>query len=447
MDGAEQAESLAKKTSAALRQRARASLAGGVSSEFRRFGYPDAMVYASAQGARITDVDGVTYLDFALSQGPMVLGHSHPGVLGAVAAASESGQLYAGQFLEEIELAEAIQRLVPCAERIRFGLDGSTMVQAALRLARALTGRPKYLRFEGHYHGWLDNVAVGIAARSRDALGPREHPNHIAWSAGLPDHVLADAVIRPWNDLDLVERAFAEHPGEIGAIITEPVMCNSGCIVPRPGYLEGLRRIASEQGATLIFDEVITGFRLGLGGAQERFGVVPDLAIFAKAIANGYPLSVLAGTEAAMRPIAEGMVVHAGTLNAGVPSVAAARATIATMEKERVHSQLEEMGQRLMGLLQAVGATSGLPFRVQGPGPMFHTGFTEREAVTDYRDLFDYDAGLGTAFVRGLHRRGVRVLSRGLWYLSSAHTEDDLHVAVAAARDTLAELSSSRGAA
>ncbi len=445
MSAIDQPGSLVAETSQVLRQRAKASLAGGVSSEFRRFGYPEAMVYDHASGARIIDADGTTYLDFALSQGPMVLGHSHPGVLAAVTAASAKGQLYAGQFLEEIELAETIQRLVPCAERIRFGLDGSTSVQAALRLARAVTGRQKHLRFEGHYHGWLDNVAVGINAPERDALGRREEPERFAWSAGIPEHILNDAVIRPWNDLALVEQAFLAHPGEIGAIITEPVMCNSGCILPRPGYLEGLRRIADDQGALLIFDEVITGFRLGLGGAQAHFGVTPDLAIFAKAIANGYPLSVLAGTERAMQPISDGKVVHAGTLNAGVPSVAAAMATIGIMERERAHGRLWEMGQALMDGLQEAGRESGLPFRVQGPGPMFHTGFTHRTGVAEYRDLFDYDAALGVSFVRGLHRRGVRVLTRGLWYLSSAHTDADLQVAIAAARETLAGIAAGQG--
>ncbi|HYI24061.1 MAG TPA: aminotransferase class III-fold pyridoxal phosphate-dependent enzyme, partial [Thermomicrobiales bacterium] len=253
-----------------------------------------------------------------------------------------------------------------------------------------------------------------------------------------------DVVIRPWNDLDLVEQAFAAHPGEIGAIITEPVMCNSGCILPRPGYLEGLRRIARDHGAMLIFDEVITGFRLGLGGAQAHFGVVPDLAVFAKAIANGYPLSVLAGSERVMQPITDGRVVHAGTLNAGVPSVAAARATIGIMENERVHDRMWEMGQVLMTGLRQAGSDSGLPFRVQGPGPMFHTGFTRIDEAIEYRDLFDYDTALGVAFVRGLHERGVRVLSRGLWYLSSAHTGADLQVGIEAARETLAELAAER---
>ncbi len=274
--------------------------------------------------------------------------------------------------------------------------------------------------------GWTTSPS-GSMRPSREALGSRDNPHRIAWSAGLPDHVLNDVVIRPWNDLDLVEQAFAAHPGEIGAIITEPVMCNSGCILPRPGYLEGLRRIADDHGAVLIFDEVITGFRLGLGGAQAHFDVVPDLAIFAKAVANGYPLSVLAGSERVMQPITDGTVVHAGTLNAGVPSVAAALATIGIMEDERVHDRMWEMGQVLMDGLRQAGIDSGLPFRVQGPGPMFHTGFTQIDEAIEYRDLFDYDTALGAAFVRGLHRRGVRVLSRGLWYLSSVHTESDLH--------------------
>ncbi len=444
MKAMERSVSDSQSTSADLRNRAQRSLAGGVSSEFRRYGYPEPMFYSEASGIRITDVDGNTYVDFALSQGPMVLGHSHPGVLAAVTEASAKGQLYAGQFLEEIELAETIQRLVPCAERIRFGLDGSTMVQTALRLARAVTGRIRHLRFEGQYHGWLDNVAMGINAPNADALGERKRPNLLPWSEGLPDAVLDDVVLLPWNDLDLVEHAFKEQPGEIGAIITEPVMCNSGCIQPEPGYLEGLRRLATEHGAILIFDEVITGFRLGLGGAQEHFGVVPDLAIFAKAIANGYPLSVLAGSEHVMQPITEGRVVHAGTLNAAVPTVAAARATLAAMEQERVHEGLYEKGNTLMAQFREAGADAGLPLLVQGPGPMFHTGFTTKESVKEYRDMFAYDTALGTEFVQGLHRRGIRVLSRGLWYMSAAHTDDDLRLAVEAARETLVELASTR---
>ncbi len=427
-----------------LDQRARRCLAGGVSSEFRKYGYPDPMFYSRAEGSRIYDVDGNAYLDFSLSQGPLILGHSRSEILDAVTEASRQGQLYAGQFLEEIELAETIQELVPCAEMVRFGLDGSTTVQTALRLARAVTGRPKYLRFEGHYHGWLDNVAMGISAPSVDALGIREAPTPLPWTQGLPQSVLDEVVVVPWNDLDLVERVLAHHSDEIAAIITEPIMCNSGCIMPEPGFLQGLRSLADRYGVVLIFDEVITGFRIDLGGAQKYFGVTPDLAIFAKAVASGYPLSILAGKADLMGWIADGRVIHAGTLNASVPSVAAARATLAIMSEENIHQHLFDKGNHLMQGLRETASELALPLHVQGPGPMFHTGFTKRTIVSEYRHVFEYESELGTSFVQGMHRRGVRILTRGLWYISAAHTDQDIAFALNVATDTLTEIAAAR---
>ena len=412
-------------------------LAGGVSSEFRKAGYPHPLFYAEGHGSQIVDVDGNAYLDFSLSQGPLILGHGHPEVLSAVSEQSQHGQIFAGQFREELDLAKTIQRLVPCAELIRFGLEGSTTVHTALRLARAATGRARYLRFEGHYHGWLDNVAFGINGPNEAALGPREHPTPVPWTQGLPQGAMDEAVVLPWNDLSLVERTLAERGHEIAAVITEPVMCNSSCIPPGPGFLEGLRRLCDQHGIVLIFDEVITGFRVGLGGAQKYFGVTPDVAIFAKAVANGYPLSILAGRRHLMQLIAEGKVIHAGTMNGGVASVAAATATIRVLERDDVHARLFAHGQRLMEGLRAAAKDAGLPLLVQGLGPMFHTGFTSRDAVHDYREALSYDTALGAAFIRGLHHCGIRVLGRGLWYISAAHTRDEIDHAVETAHEVL----------
>ncbi|MFM8392689.1 MAG: aspartate aminotransferase family protein, partial [Acidobacteriota bacterium] len=273
--------------SAELLERARKVLAGGVSSEFRKYNHPHAIFYTHGQGSHIYDVDGNDYLDFTLSQGPLILGHSHPQVLQRVSDYSALGQLYAGQHLGEIELAEKLNQLIPSAELMRFCLDGSEAVQTALRVARAKTGRPKFLRFEGHYHGWLDNVAWGLSTPSEEALGSRENPEVYPWSSGLAAHARDEFIIRPWNDLELVSQTLAEHHEEIAAIITEPVMCNNGCIMPVEGYLAGLRELCDRYGIALIFDEVITGFRMGLGGAQQYFGVTPDMSVFAKAIGSG----------------------------------------------------------------------------------------------------------------------------------------------------------------
>jgi glutamate-1-semialdehyde 2,1-aminomutase len=423
--------------SKALYERACRVLAGGISSEFRRFSQPHPLFYSYGQGSRVYDVDGNEYLDFTLSQGPLLLGHSHPHVLESVARHSEEGQLFAGQHLQELELAERLQRLIPCAERLRFGLSGSEAVHAAVRLARAATGRPKFLRFEGHYHGWLDNVAYGIAAPSAEALGPREQPHPVPWTEGLPPRGAEEMLLLPWNDLALVEKTLAARGHEIAAVITEPVMCNSGCILPEPEFLPGLRRLCDRYGSLLIFDEVITGFRLGLGGAQAYYDVFPDLAVFGKAMASGYPISDLAGRERWMRRIADGTVIQAGTMNSGNPSVAAAVATLEELERDHVQPQLFALGERLMEGLREAARATGQPLLIQGPGPMFHAGFTALPRVRDYRDTLAYDKTRYAAFVFGMQERGIRLIGRGLWYLSATHTPDEIAHAVAPAREVL----------
>ncbi len=228
--------------SAQLLDRAKQVLAGGVSSEFRKYNHPHAIFYTHGKGSRIYDVDENEYLDFTLSQGPLLLGHSHPEVLQSVRAYSEQGQLFAGQHIKEIELAETLARLIPSAELMRFCLDGSEAVQTALRVARAKTGRAKFLRFEGHYHGWLDNVAWGISQPSPEAMGSRESPGAYPWSAGMASPSRDEFLILPWNDLALVRETVARHHQELAAIITEPIMCNNGCIMPRNGFSGGPAR-------------------------------------------------------------------------------------------------------------------------------------------------------------------------------------------------------------
>jgi glutamate-1-semialdehyde 2,1-aminomutase len=423
--------------SKALYERASRALAGGVSSEFRKFNWPHPLFYSSAQGSRIVDVDENEYLDFTLSQGPLILGHSHPQVLASVERASQLGQLFAGQSLMELELAEKLQQLIPCAELVRFSLSGSEADHTALRVARAVTGRPKFIRFEGHYHGWFDNVAWSISGPSVEALGDYEHPTPLPWTDGLPARTIDEFIVLPWNDLALVERTLADHHAEIAAIITEPVMCNSGCIEPAPGFLAGLRVLCDQYEIALIFDEVITGFRLSLGGAQAHYRVTPDLAVFAKAMANGYPISALAGKRRWMQPIAEGKVIHAGTMNASNPTVAAALATIAVLEEEDVHARLFQLGQRLMSGLRTIAAETGQPLRVLGPGPMFHTGFTTQPEIRHYRDTLAYDRDQQARFIQGMQERGIRLIGRGLWYLSAAHTDADIDQALATTQAVL----------
>lgn len=416
--------------SAALLERAKKVLAGGVSSEFRKYNYPHAMFYTHGKGSRIYDVDGNEYLDFTLSQGPLILGHSHPELLDAIEEYSREGQLFAGQHIREIELAEKISNLVPSAELMRFSLSGSEAVQTAFRIARTKTGKNKFLRFEGHYHGWLDNVAWGLSIPEGEDLGPREHPNVFPWTEGLPEQTRDEFEILPWNDLELVEKLLEEKHSEIAAIITEPIMCNKGCILPQEGFLEGLRELCTRYKIALIFDEVITGFRINLGGAQTYFNVMPDISIFAKAMASGYPLSVVAGTREWMDVVVEGRALHAGTMNSGNAPVAAALATLTILEREQPHKRMFAYGQKLKAGIQAAAEKYGHNLLVTGPGPMLCMGFTDRSTVHDFRDTLSFDTPKLKKLIAALHREGVRVIGRGLWYISTAHTEEDINQAI-----------------
>ena len=418
--------------SAELFQRAQASLAGGVSSNVRALAQPP-LYMRSATGTRVVDADENVYLDFTLSQGPMFLGHSPPAVLDFVARAMRDGQLYGAQHELEIELAEQFQRIVPCAELVRFCNSGSEAVHAALRAARAATGRAKILKFEGHYHGWYDEALVSTAP-SLEQAGPSEEPTPVLGSDGQLASSSANVIVLPWNDVDLLRTTLRRRGSELAAVIMEPVMCNNACIPPLPGYLQAVRDLCTEHGVVLIFDEVITGFRLDLAGAQGFFGVSPDLATYGKAMANGFPIACLAGKRYLMEPIADLQVNHSGTYNSNVMVTAAAYATICELERldyQRIH----RLGEALMNGLNELAAKSGTSVLAQGFGPVFHLAFTERDAIVDYRDSLAIDKQRNSEFVGAMLDRGIRLLSRGLWYLSAAHTEADMQRALNAVED------------
>lgn len=426
--------------SALLLERAKKVLAGGVSSEFRKYNHPHALFYSHGEGSKIYDVDGNEYLDFTLSQGPLILGHSHPEVLKAADQYSEKGQLFAGQHIKEIELAEKLNSLIPSAELMRFCLDGSEAVHTAFRVARAKTKKTKFLRFEGHYHGWLDNVSWGFSAPAAETFGEREHPTVYPWSEGLPERCREEFITIPWNDVALVEKKIAEHHDEIAAIITEPIMCNNGCILPAEGFLQGLREICDRYRIALIFDEVITGFRISLGGAQSYYRVTPDLSIFAKAFASGYPISAIVGKTEWMNVITESKVIHAGTMNSSNATVAAALSTIEVLEREKPYERMYQLGRKLMEGLKNAAAETGHNLLVQGIGPVFHTGFTELSAIKDFRDTLMYDRIKLSRFISGMHDQGIRIIGRGLWYISAAHTEQEIDYTIEKATQILRKI-------
>jgi glutamate-1-semialdehyde 2,1-aminomutase len=428
--------------SRALHERAKRSLAGGVSSQFRAFGVFHPMFYSRAAGSRVWDADGNELIDYTLAQGPMILGHSHPEILARVSAAMGEAQLFAGQHEAEVVLAETLQRLVPCAERVRFASSGSEAAHAVLRLARFATGKPKWIKFEGHYHGWLDQVSFSVAPPVTGANEPSSELDPVPWGGGVPESVAQDVIVLPWNDLARVEEVLARRGHEIGALITEPVMCNQGCIEPLPGFLEGLRALCTQHDVALIFDEIITGFRIDLGGAQAHYGVTPDLSLMGKALGSGFPIAAVLGRERFMAPLEDARVYHAGTLNGNNACVAAAQATIDLLERDdrALHRRIHATGTRLRDGLAALGAASGLPVRVQGPGPMFHMGFSAVPRVTNYRECTMRDQARYQRFAAALLLRGVRVIERGLWYVSAAHGDAEIDATLAAAEAALAEI-------
>ncbi len=415
-------------------------LAGGVSSDARRAVQPVPLYVDHAAGARLWDVDGNEYLDYVLGQGPLILGHSHPAIVAAVQAQTARGQVYSAQHALEVEVARTVCRVVPCAERVRFNSVGSEAVHAAWRLARAYTGREKILKFEGHYHGWFDAALYSVHP-PLDAAGPAEAPRLVAGSGGQARSTAGDLVLAPWNDLDALSRIMAAHAGKVAAVCLEPILCNTGCISPLPGYLAGVQALCIEHGCLLIFDEVITGFRVALGGAQQLLGVTPDLAVFGKAVAGGFPLAILAGRAAVMDLITRGEVGHAGTFNSNPVVMAAASAALAELERDggAVYAQVTALGQRLMAGLRQAAADAHVPLLVDGPGAVFSTYFTDQAAVNNYRDFAATDrARMGRLHPR-LLERGVNIVGRGLWFLSSAHTAADVDQTIAAFADALAE--------
>jgi glutamate-1-semialdehyde 2,1-aminomutase len=411
--------------STALLERAKQVIAGGVNSNVRLAALPQPLFFDHGAGSHIFDADGNEYIDYVLGQGPLIHGHCHPALLRAAVAGMERGMMFAGQHEAEIELAERVCRLVPSAERVRFGSSGSEMVQAAFRLARAATGRTRIVKFEGHYHGWFDNVLVSVAPPLADA-GPREAPHAVGASAGQAASGPAELIVLPWNDPEVLERTLRARAGEIAAVITEPIMGNVGCVLPRPGYLETMRALCDELGIVLIFDEVITGFRIAAGGAQAHLGVTPDLSTFGKAMAGGFPIACLAGKAPLMDRLTTG-VNHSGTYNANVLVVAASIACLdlLTANDGEAYRALHARGARLREGVAALGAELGLPLQVQGIGPMFHAAFAA-EPLRDYRSAAAMDTARYHRLTRALMERGIRVLERGLWYVSTAHTDADL---------------------
>jgi glutamate-1-semialdehyde 2,1-aminomutase len=381
-----------------------------------------AFIVKEARGPRLYDHSGREYIDYILGSGPLVLGHAHPAVLAAVEGVLGKGTTYFQLSEPTLALAEEICRAVPCAEQIRFCSSGSEATFFALRLARAFRKRDKILKFEGGYHGSHDYSLMSVGPRS-----PKAWPAPTPDSAGIPHAIQEAVLIAPFNDLAETEAIIEAHHEDLAAVIMEPFQ---RLIVPDPAFLSGVRQVTARHGIPLVFDEVVTGFRFAWGGAQEYYGVVPDLAALGKIIGGGFPLAAVVGRRDIMRHLSqelEGtgeMVLQAGTLNGNPIAAAAGLATLAELRKPGQYERLFATGARLKTGLTEAAQKAGFTAQVAGEAPVFEIYFTDRP-ITDYRATLTADRGLHAAFTQAMLRRGV-VKAAAKFYVSLAHGEEEV---------------------
>lgn len=407
--------------SRAHQDRAKKTLAGGVATAFRASQRPVPICFERGSGASLVDVDGNEYIDYALAFGPMLLGHSPRVVLDAVRHQLETGIGYGACHRAEAELAEAVCRTVPSAETVVFNSTGSEAVHAAIRIARAATGRVRIVKFLGHYDGWLDPIHIGVPGTNGRDPG----------TAGQDPRAAESTTVCVWNDAKALEDVLAD---DVAAVIMEPVNVNGGCLIPEPGYLEKAREMTRRAGAVLIFDEVITGFRLSLGGAQGSFGVIPDLTILGKALGGGFPISAVCGTRDVMDQVASFRVAHVGTFNANPICTVAAVAAVTYMEEHEaeIYGRLATLSDALAIALRNAGIHAEIPITVNTAVGVVQA-FVSPSPVTTYAETMAADGATLRQFTAALLEGGVHVIPKGLMYVSSAHTAGDVEATAAAA--------------
>ena len=419
--------------------RAQAVLAGGVSASMRLNPYLGQPLYVErGEGPYLFGTDGKRYIDFNLSNGATLLGHDHPAVKRALIAGVEAGVICAAETPWHEALAARMTEIIPAAERVRFSSVGSEVTLVALRIARAATGRTRFLKFDGQFHGltepWLFKRA--------DPTG--DDPTVVPSSAGVPASMGDDVVMIAWNDVAAFERVMAEQGDQLAAVVCEPIHFNAGCVPAAPGFLQLLRDRTREHGTILIFDEVLSGFRTALGGVQAETGVTPDLTTHAKALANGLPLSSVSGRLDLMQQLApEGAVVHSGTYSGHLLSVLAALATLEELSQPGLYDQINATGERFYADLQGVFDRAGVPAVVQGRGARFGIYFGRIEPVTTWSDAVGHDHELNRQFTSGMLDRGVYLHAYtktgppGHAGFSTAHTAEHFDAVLTAAEDVV----------
>jgi glutamate-1-semialdehyde 2,1-aminomutase len=419
---------------------ARQLLVEGVNSPSRGAAVysPGPVVLERGQGSHVWDVDGNQYVDFMMSFGALIHGHAHPKIVEVVSRAMPEGSHFAAATPAETKAAERFLRMVPNAEVVRFTNTGSEANMLALRLARAHTGRTKFLKFEGHYHGWYDPFLLNAHSHPPGQLGPKEDPARIPDSEGIPTTTFDQVILAPWNDDTVLDAVMKRHGHELAAVITEPIMANMGCILPEDGYLQRIGELTRESGALFILDEVVTGFRYAPGGAQQFYGIQPDLSTFGKALGAGFPVGAVAGPRSILDRMrwSESMVLHYGTFNGHRLTMEAIAANLDLLSAPGTYPKLYAIGNAAIAGLRQLFRRRRLKAVVQGFGPMFQIYFSERDRIRDYRDYCAYVDTQGySRFIHSLLDQGIYMTpSSGLHsVISTAHVEADVETLVQAA--------------
>jgi glutamate-1-semialdehyde 2,1-aminomutase len=416
-----------------LHQAACEVLATGVSSGMRRHVTPTPLYFDRGDGPYLWDVDNRRFLDYTLGWGPLILGNNHPQVNDAVFRQLQRAYTFGAQHELEPRVAKQIVDMVPGVEQVIFSNTGSEAVQAALRIARAVTGRNKIVKFEGHYHGWMNNVLVSYHPTAGDSF--ETQPT----CGGQPAREYADTVVLPWNDLECVREALERHGHEIAAVLTEPLLANSGSCEPRDGYLAGLIELCRQHGAVSIFDEVITGFRLAPGGAREYYGVAPDLSIYGKAIAAGFSLSAVAGKREMFDVLRDGRTFHAGTYNGNPICLAAASAALDLLAQPGTFVKMHAHGKALQQALGSAAEKHGHQVATCGAGTVFSVHWGMAQPPRNYRETLKADSEAYTRFRMAMLQRGVYLLPDARWYVGATHDDAALELAIDAIEDSMAD--------
>jgi len=384
------------------------------------------------KGAHVWDVEGRDYLDFVMGLGPGILGHGNEEYIEALK--EQIDKLYLGAsgtfaIPLELEWAEKFTSLIPCAEKVRICLSGTEAVQFAIRIARAYTKRRYFIRFQGHYHGWMDNILGGVTAENASGMPfALEQLGDFLGTEGRDPEAFQQSFMLPWNDIEVLERVLEKYGEQVALIITEVFNCNGGCCLPRPGYLERMRELCDKYGIVLYFDEVITGFRVGIHGAQGEVGITPDLATFGKAMAAALPMSAVAGKRQLMDLVAENKVTAAGTFNGYPLGVAASLATIRILEKDNgaIYRHIDRIQKRLMDGFREIGKRRGIPLLVQGPRGAFQIAFTDAEVAYTFAELFASDILKLFRIREMLAEEGVLTMRGTRWYMCGSLTDADV---------------------